>query len=185
MRKLELKLEREELDTDELKAVKNGLKIITTYFDQFSKKHYIKLKRQLGVNDEDLKYAIDEILRIAKKSLKQFRKMHPSSIYDIRKYYPHAWKIVEAFKSEFIYTCIKENIAKGKKEGFYRENLNNDVIAKLYLNSIDFLVNPFSFPPSNYNFSELYKEFINYHLQGIASEKGHQYMLNSQLEENE
>lgn len=64
---LELKLEREELDDEEQKAVKNGLRIITSYFDQFSKKHYIKLKRQLGVNDEDLKYAIDEILKLNPK----------------------------------------------------------------------------------------------------------------------
>ena len=64
---LEHKLEDDTLLEIERKAITNSLKIITSYFDQFSKKHYIKLKRQLGVNDEDLKYAIDEILKLNPK----------------------------------------------------------------------------------------------------------------------
>ena len=64
---LESRLDDITLTPVERKAITNGLKIITAYFDQFSKKHYIKLKRQLGVNDEDLKYAIDEILKLNPK----------------------------------------------------------------------------------------------------------------------
>jgi RNA polymerase sigma-54 factor len=64
---LEHRYNREELNGEEKRTVLNAIKIIGQYFDQFSKKHYIKLKRQLGVNDEDLKYAIDEILRLNPK----------------------------------------------------------------------------------------------------------------------
>ena len=64
---LDSRLDDTNLDAVERKAITNALKIITSYFDQFSKKHYIKLKRQLGVNDEDLKYAIDEILKLNPK----------------------------------------------------------------------------------------------------------------------
>lgn len=64
---LEYRFEQESANDSEKRAVLNALKIITYYFDQFSKKHYIKLKRQLGVNDEELKYAIDEILKLNPK----------------------------------------------------------------------------------------------------------------------
>ncbi|MBL6876060.1 MAG: TetR/AcrR family transcriptional regulator [Chitinophagales bacterium] len=129
--------------------------------------------------------AMDEIIRIARASLKQFRSMHPSTIYDIKKYYPEAWKLIDQFKSDFIYCCIKENILKGKAEGMYRMKIDEDVIARLYINSIDYLVNPHNFPAVQYNFSDLYKEFINYHLQGISAERGYLYLKNIQLEENE
>jgi len=129
--------------------------------------------------------AIDEITRIATESLKQFRQMHPSSIYDIKKYYPQAWKIIDQFKSEYIYSAIKNNIIKGKAQGFYREKIDEDVIARLYINSIDFLVNPHNFPATEYNFSDLYKEFITYHLQGISTTKGYEYLKNIQLEDHE
>lgn len=131
------------------------------------------------------KNAIDEVISMAKHGLKQFRNMHPSSIYDIKKYYPKAWNIIEQYKSDFIYNCIKQNLSKGKLEGFYRTDLNGDVIAKLYINSIDFIVNPHNFPATEYNFPDLYKEFIAYHIEGIVSEKGSQYLKDTQLEDNE
>lgn len=147
--------------------------------------HFEDEKQVVCTAIETSENAIDEITQIATNSLKQFKSMHPSSIYDIKKYYPKAWQIIERFKSEYIYSCIKDNIAKGKMQGFYRENVNEDVVAKLYINTIDFLVNPQNFPAIEYNFSDLYKEFITYHLHGIATEKGNDYLKNIQLEENE
>lgn len=147
--------------------------------------HFSGEKQSLCHAIDNASNAIDEITRIATESLKQFRKMHPSSIYDIKKYYPQAWQIIDQFKTEYIYTAIKTNIAKGKAEGLYREQIDVDVIARLYLNSIDYLVNPHNFPATKYNFSDLYKEFITYHLQGISTPKGYEYLKNIQLEEHE
>ena len=42
-------------------------KILTDYFDEFTKKHYIKLKKYLGVSDIELKDAIGEILKLNPK----------------------------------------------------------------------------------------------------------------------
>ena len=60
---LEHRLIKEDLDDDEVKSVKYALRIINQYFDEFTKKHYIKLQRGLSVTDEQLKYAVDEILK--------------------------------------------------------------------------------------------------------------------------
>lgn len=147
--------------------------------------HFAEDQKKIAQACSDAENAIDEMIRIARESLKQFRSMHPSSIYDIQKYYPGGWKIINEFKSEFIHQCIQENIAKGKKEGMYRPSVGDDVIAKLYINAIDYLVSPQHFPAIQYNFSDLYKEFITYHLFGIATEKGFQYLKNAQLEPNE
>jgi AcrR family transcriptional regulator len=147
--------------------------------------HFTQEKQIIFEAIEQADNAIDEIRRIATESLKQFRKMHPSSIYDIKKYYPQAWQIIDQFKSGYIYSCIKENIIKGKEQGLYREKLDEDVISRLYINTIDYLVNPHNFPATKYNFSDLYKEFINYHLQGISTPKGYEYLKNIQLEDHE
>ena len=147
--------------------------------------HFSEEKNTISKAINEADNAIDEISRIATESLKQFRKMHPSSIYDIKKYYPQAWQIIDQFKSDYIYSAIKNNIAKGKNQGLYREKIDDDVIARLYINSIDFLVNPHNFPATIYNFSDLYKEFITYHLQGISTPQGYEYLKNVQLEDHE
>jgi len=64
---LQFKYDNEKLGLEEKDTVQTALRIIVTHFDQFSKKHYSKLKRQIGVTDEELKDAIDEILKLNPK----------------------------------------------------------------------------------------------------------------------
>ncbi|MFK7934837.1 MAG: RNA polymerase factor sigma-54 [Saprospiraceae bacterium] len=45
----------------------NAIRLIEKYFDEFTKKHYQKLQRQLGVSEKDLKDAVDEILKLNPK----------------------------------------------------------------------------------------------------------------------
>ncbi|MCB0509817.1 MAG: TetR/AcrR family transcriptional regulator, partial [Bacteroidetes bacterium] len=80
---------------------------------------------------------------------------------------------------------IKENLARGKREKLYRENINEDIISRIYLQIIDFIVNPHNFPATDYNFIDLYKEFISYHLQAIVTPAGYEYLKDIQLKDNE
>lgn len=49
-----------------------ALKILTKYFDEFSKKHYDRMRRSLSLTESELKDAIDEILKLNPK---------PASVY--------------------------------------------------------------------------------------------------------
>ena len=64
---LQFRCENDKLAMEDRETVQNALKIIASHFDQFSKKHYHKLKRQIGVTEEELKDAIDEILKLNPK----------------------------------------------------------------------------------------------------------------------
>ncbi len=65
---LENKMEQAEEENDSyLFKLKLGYKIIDGYFNEFSKKHYQKLQRYLNINEEQLKEAIDEILKLNPK----------------------------------------------------------------------------------------------------------------------
>jgi len=64
---LQFRCENDKLGMEDRETVQNALKIIASHFDQFSKKHYHKLKRQIGVTEEELKDAIDEILKLNPK----------------------------------------------------------------------------------------------------------------------
>lgn len=49
-----------------------AIDIIRDYFDEFSKKHYQKLQKSLDIEEEDLKEAIDEILKLNPKPASGF-----------------------------------------------------------------------------------------------------------------
>ncbi len=62
---LEDKLDKEpDFNVNERKL---GLKILNEYFEEFTKKHYFKLKKVLNLSDSELKDGIDEILKLNPK----------------------------------------------------------------------------------------------------------------------
>lgn len=65
---LDNKLEQaEQLHDEHVAALRLARSIMQDYFDEFTKKHYDKLIRQLNITEEDLKAAIDEIVRLNPK----------------------------------------------------------------------------------------------------------------------
>lgn len=58
-----LQLNRKEDD----ETTRNAIDIITNYFDEFSKRHYDKIMRQLGIDEEQLKEIIQEITTLNPK----------------------------------------------------------------------------------------------------------------------
>ena len=65
---LEHRNEQETNLTYEEKApLRLAIKIISDYFNEFSKKHYQKLQRYLTISEKQLKFAVDEILRLNPK----------------------------------------------------------------------------------------------------------------------
>jgi len=49
------------------KVLITAIKIIDLFFEEFSKKHYPRLQRTLGISEMELKYAVDEILKLNPK----------------------------------------------------------------------------------------------------------------------
>ncbi|RYE59141.1 MAG: RNA polymerase sigma-54 factor [Sphingobacteriales bacterium] len=49
------------------KEVEKAIEVLTLYFDEFTKKHYDKIQRGLGLTDDDLKDVINQIIRLTPK----------------------------------------------------------------------------------------------------------------------
>jgi AcrR family transcriptional regulator len=130
----------------------------------------------IGLICEKDQNAIDELLDIAQWITSVLQKIHPSIHFDLEKYHPEVWKEMIDNRHKMVYTCMKDNMEKGIKEGLYREDLNIDVIAKIYMAKIDVTFDATIFPPQEISFSEVYREYFRYHIRGIASEKGITYL---------
>lgn len=63
-----IKIEQgEDLDDEEVQALKVACKIINRQFEAFSKKHFDKLQRQFNISEKQLRAAIQEILKLNPK----------------------------------------------------------------------------------------------------------------------
>jgi len=116
--------------------------------------------------------AINEIIDIARHVLSFLKGMSPTMMHDTQKYYPRQWEKVETTHFSFIRNIIKSNIERGQKEGLYNEDVNSEIISRLYVKQILAIADESTFPANEYNKGELYKTFITYHIRGIMSQKG-------------
>ncbi|MEN0003486.1 MAG: TetR/AcrR family transcriptional regulator [Bacteroidota bacterium] len=116
--------------------------------------------------------AIEEIVKIARFAIKKLRQLSPTTVYDLQKYYLNTWKAMEALHQRHMYQLMRENIELGIRQGVYRQGINPDIIAKLYVAKTSLVADEELFPLGQYNLEELFKEYILYHMHGVASEKG-------------
>ena len=127
--------------------------------------------------------AIDEILRLARYIVRQLRELSPTVVYDLQKYYRTTWKEMEALHQKHVYDIIKDNIERGMTQGVYRADIHPDIIAKLYVGKTSLVADEDLFPIREYDITQLFEEYILYHLHGIASPNG-LLLLEQHLEES-
>tara|TARA_Y100001954_G_scaffold136535_1_gene145602 strand:+ start:4433 stop:5038 length:606 start_codon:yes stop_codon:yes gene_type:complete len=120
--------------------------------------------------------AIDELFEIDQKLCLMLKNRPPRLINNLKKYYPNVWEILDEIKKKHLFTCITENMDRGKEQGLYRNDVNSNIIAKLMMNTVDALVNDATFPLTQYDFKSLLKENRIYHIRGIATDKGIKYL---------
>lgn len=124
---------------------------------------------------------IVQMYELVKYNTRNLREMNPALVYDLQKYYPQAWQNHLTFKKEFLYKCVKSNLESGIEKGFYRNTLNAEIIAKIYLFKTESLIDQSIFPIGEFTFKELVIEYFDYHIHAICSEKGLNYLKENKL----
>ena len=116
--------------------------------------------------------AIEELFEISIFMNKMMREQNPATEHDLRKYYPQHYQKTLNTRREKMYSYLLLNLKKGKKEALYRDDLDDEVIAKLYLSRSENIHFNELFTVEEFTSLKLFIELISYHIRGIATEKG-------------
>ena len=116
--------------------------------------------------------AIEELFELSLFMNKLMREENPATEHDLRKYYPHHYQKIVKVRREGIFNYILLNLKKGKKEGLYRSEIDEEVIAKLYLSRSEILNANDLFTVEELTSAKITEELLIYHVRGIATEKG-------------
>jgi hypothetical protein len=123
--------------------------------------------------------SIDEFIMMQMDNFSRMHELNSSTLYDIQKYYPQCWKLFTEHKEKYIYAYMIQNLTKGQEEGLYRADLNAEIIAHIYINSIEILIQSGLEKFEKKSIVDLIREYVTYHLHGIVSEKGKEYLNNN------
>lgn len=135
---------------------------------------YVTDQRRCNVEEiqkQDLN-AIEELFEVNWHVIQMLKHYNPSTDYDLKKYYPQHYLKLREIRQNNMLQAVKENIARGKKEGLYRQELDEDIIARAHVSRIEN-----SFANELFDISEMIswrfiREMMVYHVRGIANDKG-------------
>ena len=116
--------------------------------------------------------AIDEMHQIAKMVLRTLGEVSSGTMFDLQKYYRKQWKKITELEKKLTFEVIKGNLIRGKAAGIYRDTVNEDIVARLYVEIAHSIVDDDIFSMREFEKQELYKQAFHYHINGILSPKG-------------
>ena len=116
--------------------------------------------------------AIEELFEIKKFVMHHLKDEKSSPQYQLAKYYPRVYQNVESHHLKLMCCSISENLEKGIKGGYYRENLPVEFISKLYFLGMTAIKGSELFSPEDYTMRELTENYLEYHLRAIVTPKG-------------
>jgi AcrR family transcriptional regulator len=128
--------------------------------------------------------AIEELFELSIFMNKLIRDQNPATDHDLKKYYPHHYQKVANIRRESTFKYIFQNMKKGIAEGLYRNEIDAEIIAKLYISRVESIHLNDLFTVEEFTSLRLYIELLNYHIRGIATDKGI-IILNKKLKEIE
>ncbi|HOI33187.1 MAG: helix-turn-helix domain containing protein [Bacteroidales bacterium] len=127
------------------------------------------------IEDKQLN-AIEELIEVYHFVNNMLKAYNPVLEFDLQRYFPAIFKKVRETHRTNTYNMMLANLQKGKSEGLYRENLDENIIAKLNLMRIEYLMQSDLVTPSDVHSSSFTLEIFKYHIYGIISKAGWAYL---------
>lgn len=116
--------------------------------------------------------AIEELLEVGVYIIKSIKDYNPSTQYDLKKYYPELYTKFHDVRKGRMHQSILKNIEKGKEQGLYRTELDNDIIAKIQTSRFIHMSSDEFFDRDEMLKPQYVMELFIYHIRGIANNKG-------------
>ncbi len=140
--------------------------------DDIVQLHVEKEKNEIAEILKNSSNAIDEMHQIAKMVLRTLGEVSTGTMFDLQKYYRKQWTKITDLEKKLTFEVIKQNLIRGKAAGIYRSPVNEDIVARLYVEMAHSIVDDDIFSRQEFGKQELYKQAFHYHINGILSPKG-------------
>jgi AcrR family transcriptional regulator len=135
------------------------------------------MKEQSVAFGKEAKNAIEANMMTGEMLNTTFRNMNPLVIMDMQKFHPRAYSLYQEHMYDFVLEQVISNIKRGMEEGFYRENIDIDIMARFRVESCILCFKPGIFPKDHFEMAKVQNELLEHFLLGIATEKGHKLIL--------
>jgi len=162
-------------------AIKTGMSKKTIYqsfankdeiVDAVVENHINKSVETCEQNNAKAENAVHEIFLNIVMMQDLMSEMNPVIFEDMEKFFPPVFTKFYHHKNTYIFEKVQKNLEKGIEEGFFREEINVDVITKFRVETLFTPFNQDIFPYAKYNLLEVEIETLELYLYGITTIEG-------------
>lgn len=138
--------------------------------------HMLVKESTVCVNEAELKLnAIDVLLAVSRNVSKQMKDLNPINAFELQKYYPALFREFVNKKRDHVFLQVKQNFAQGISEGIYRNDLDIDLVARLYIQKLVDVHDQEFLASVNFGFEKVFQVMFDNHIRGIANAEGLAY----------
>ncbi|HEY5690597.1 MAG TPA: TetR/AcrR family transcriptional regulator [Cyclobacteriaceae bacterium] len=137
-----------------------------------TKAHIAKDQEELDQIGKTAKNSIEELVKLSRCLRENFRDMNPSLLFDLEKYHREAWNVWLDYKNNFIKDQIQRSLIQGKEEGYFRAEVNTNVMAIMRIETIQLAFDPSLFPKDQYELTDVQMQIFEHFIYGIFTYKG-------------
>jgi TetR/AcrR family transcriptional regulator, cholesterol catabolism regulator len=116
--------------------------------------------------------AVEESVQALQFMDEHTKNLNPLFLYDLQKFHPIAYHKFLDFKENFMTQLIAKCLQRGINEGFFREEIDIDIMAKYRMESSMLIFNMRLFPHTKYNLSKVNHQLFDLFLRGLLTSKG-------------
>ena len=147
---------------------KNKDELVTS----ISKDHMAEEKDDYLEIESHSENALDEILQVSNCFRRHMNEINPRLLFELKKYHSDAWKVYMHFKTDFIKNHIKRNIERGISEGYYRAELDADILSTFRVEQVELIFDEQIFPREKHDFADVQMQLFDHFIQGLLTDKG-------------
>jgi AcrR family transcriptional regulator len=124
--------------------------------------------------DLDAKYSnvIEKMFKSFEMLKEMLENMNPRLLYEIQKYFPDAFQKFIQYKEETTIKKIQLDFSRGIEEGYFRSDIDVELLARLRMAEVDLAFNPDFYPNNKLSLFETQLTFSDIFMRGILTEKG-------------
>lgn len=116
--------------------------------------------------------ALEEVLKISEFMKKDIQEIHPSVLFDLKKYHSSAYELFEKHRDGHFIQVVSRNLEKGIAEGVYRSNIDVRLFSRLRVMEVEAMFNRNLFHEPEWDLFKVQLYFIDHFVRGLVTAKG-------------
>lgn len=125
------------------------------------------------------KNPVTELFEVKRFVMMHLKNEKSSPQFQLQKYYPKIFKGLQQKQFDVMQEYFLDNLKKGIDLGLYRKDIDIEFVSRIYLSGVNVIKDHNVFPKELFNNEKLMDDFLEYHLRGICTQKGTQFIENS------